>query len=170
VLGPAERTQVVQQFFRGNPVEKSVCCTFFKKRVRFVNSWDLVDGSAYQVLGTHLLLHPADRKVLYKLAKSKHWWERRIAIIATYAFIRAGESKDTLALAETLLHDPHDLMHKAVGWMLRELGQRVSNTLLRTFLGKHAEQMPRTALRYAIEHFTAAERKRWLAVRQARGS
>jgi 3-methyladenine DNA glycosylase AlkD len=106
------------------------------------------------------------RAPLMALAASKSMWERRVAMIATYAFIRRGESKDALAIAERLLGDQHDLMHKAVGWMLREVGKRVSLEDLRGFLKKHAPDMPRTALRYAIERMNESERKKWMSMKR----
>lgn len=131
---------------------------------RFVNNWDLVDTSAPQLLGAWLL--DRDRKALRKLARSPSLWERRIAMLSTQAFIAKGEHEDALALAALLLGDEHDLMHKAVGWMLREVGEHIDPELLRAFLREHAPDMPRTALRYAIEHFDAEERALWLAVKQ----
>lgn len=131
---------------------------------RFVNNWDLVDTSAPKLLGAWLL--DRDRRVLRRLARSRLLWERRIAIVTTLAFIVRGEHQDALELAALLLGDEHDLLHKAVGWMLREVGARIDPALLRGFLEAHAPDMPRTALRYAIEHFPKEERARWLAVRR----
>ncbi len=126
----------------------------------WINNWDLVDSSAPQILGTWLLAR--DRQVLYRLAKSKSLWEQRIAIIATQALIRAGQFADTLALCEHFLPHPHDLIHKACGWMLREVGKR-DGAVLRRFLQQHAGRMPRTMLRYAIEKFSPTERQHYLA-------
>jgi 3-methyladenine DNA glycosylase AlkD len=131
-----------------------------------LNNWDLVDVIAPVIIGGWLLERPADRKLLRKYAKSTDLWERRIAIVATLAFIRAGDFGDTLAISEVLLGDKHDLIHKATGWMLREVGKR-DVAVLRGFLGEHAARMPRTALRYAIERLPEAERKAWLAVPRA---
>jgi 3-methyladenine DNA glycosylase AlkD len=133
---------------------------FYLKHTKFVNNWDLVDGSAPYIVGQHLLTRP--RGILYRLAKSRNLWERRIAIIATMPFIRAGEIEDTFAIAKLLLADDHDLIHKAVGWMLRETGKKSAPALLR-FLKENYPALPRTTLRYAIERFPAAERKRLLA-------
>lgn len=127
----------------------------------WINNWDLVDSSAPQILGAWLLTR--DRRVLYRLAKSRSLWEQRIAIIATQAFIRDGQFDDTLALCEHFLAHPHDLIHKACGWMLREVGQR-DRAVLQRFLQQHAGRMPRTMLRYAIEKFPAAERQHYLAM------
>jgi len=133
---------------------------------RHVNNWDLVDDSAAPILGAWL--QDKDRALLYRLIASPLLWERRIAMVATHHFIRAGESKDALRLARLLLDDPEDLMHKAAGWTLREVGKRVSREDLSDFLGKNAHRMPRTMLRYAIEHYPENERKRWLDARGAR--
>ena len=124
-----------------------------------MNNWDLVDGSAPYIVGQHLLTRP--RKVLYRLAKSRSIWERRIAIVSTSTFIRAGEIEDTFAIAKLLLADDHDLIHKAMGWMLREAGKQSAPALLR-FLKQNYSALPRTALRYAIERFPAARRKKML--------
>lgn len=126
-----------------------------------VNNWDLVDLSAPNIVGAHLLRR--DRTILQRLAGSASLWERRIAIVATFAFIRQGESRETFAIAETLLADPHDLIHKAAGWMLREVGKRVSAAELTAFLEGRRRRMPRTMLRYAIERFPPEERARLLA-------
>jgi len=129
------------------------------KHARLVNNWDLVDCSATQIVGAHLW--EKDRAVLYQLARSSNLWERRIAIIATFHFIKRGEVTDTLKLALILLSDTEDLIHKAVGWMLREAGKR---DLERTesFLREHYQRMPRTMLRYAIERFPERKRLRYL--------
>ena len=125
-----------------------------------INNWDLVDVSA-PIIGAYLIQTPDPYPLLTKLAKSKSLWERRVAIIFTFAFIRAGELDPTIEISELLLKDEHDLIHKAVGWMLRELGKR-DGVLLRKFLTDHSKQMPRTTLRYAIEKMSESERKRWL--------
>ena len=125
-----------------------------------INNWDLVDVSA-PIIGAFLIETPDPYPLLTKLAKSKNLWERRTAMIFTFAFIRAGELDPTIDIAEQLLKDQHDLIHKAVGWMLRELGKR-NIDLLRQFLSTHAHQMPRTSLRYAIERMPERERKKWL--------
>lgn len=132
---------------------------FYLKHVKYINNWDLVDATAPYILGDWLL--SADRDILYTFAQSKKLWERRISIISTLAFIRAGDFKDTIKISELLLKDSHDLMHKAVGWMLREVGKRDELVLVR-FLNTHAHVMPRTALRYAIEKFPESRRKAYL--------
>lgn len=133
---------------------------FYLKHTKFVNNWDLVDTSAPYIVGQHLLTRP--RKILYHLAKSSDLWERRIAIVSTQMLIRAGEIEDTIAIAKLLLTDNHDLIHKAVGWMLREAGKQSAPALLR-FIKQNYTALPRTTLRYAIERFPAAQRKRILA-------
>jgi 3-methyladenine DNA glycosylase AlkD len=125
-----------------------------------INNWDLVDLSAPGIVGAHL--DTRSRAPLDTLAKSRSVWERRIAIVATYYFIRRDEFDDTLRIATTLLGDSHDLIHKAVGWMLREVGKRDERVLER-FLDEHALAMPRTALRYSIERMSPAKRKRYMA-------
>ncbi|AQG80962.1 DNA alkylation repair protein [Spirosoma montaniterrae] len=125
----------------------------------YVNNWDLVDVTCPHVLGRHLLNN--DRSVLYDLAGEDHLWSQRIAIVTTLAFIRLGQFGDTFALAERLLPHKHDLIHKAIGWMLREVGKR-SPDALEEFLHDHLPQMPRTALRYAIEKFDPARRQYYL--------
>jgi 3-methyladenine DNA glycosylase AlkD len=127
-----------------------------------INNWDLVDVTAEHVVGGWLWARPERGRTLDRLARSRSLWERRIAVLATLHFIRRGEFADTLRLATALRDDPHDLMHKAVGWMLREVGKR-DRAALDGFLAEHAARMPRTMLRYAIEKHGAAERARWLA-------
>jgi 3-methyladenine DNA glycosylase AlkD len=127
-----------------------------------VNNWDLVDASAPYLLGEHLIVR-ADRGVLYRLARSKKLWERRIAMVSCLTLIRARDLEDPLKIAELLLKDEHDLMHKAVGWMLREVGKQSSEALA-GFLNRHGDHMPRTALRYAIERMQPEERQRYLAM------
>lgn len=125
-----------------------------------VNNWDLVDASA-PYFGEYLIDQPDRVKILMKLAKNKDLWVQRVAIILTFALIRAGNNKPTLILAKEFLNHPHDLIHKATGWMLREVGKR-DLAALRGFLIQHVHQMPRTMLRYSIEHLPKSERKRWL--------
>jgi 3-methyladenine DNA glycosylase AlkD len=138
---------------------KKKIVNFYLKNLKGVNNWDLVDGSADKILGSYLI--DKDKSLLYKLAKSKSIWERRIAIIATFWFIRDSKFDDTIKIIELLLDDKHDLIHKACGWMLREVGKR-NVSVLRKFLRKHHKTMPRTMLRYSIERFSKAERKKWM--------
>jgi len=125
-----------------------------------INNWDLVDTSAPYILGHHLLNE--DREILYTFAKSPNLWKKRIAVLSTFAFIKEKDFKDALKLAELLLFEEHDLMHKAIGWMLREIGNRSLATEER-FLKKYYREMPRMMLRYAIEKFPEKKRKAYLA-------
>lgn len=150
---------LVEQFTNGDVIQQRIISNFYLKNTKHINNWDLVDLSASKILGRWLL--DKDTTVLYKLIRSNNLWERRIAIVATYAFIRANQFKHTIKLSEKLLHDKHDLMHKAVGWMLREMGKRSIDDLI-NFLNKHSEIMPRTMLRYAIEKFPEKERRKYL--------
>ncbi len=134
---------------------------FYLANTSSINNWDLVDLSAPAILGAYLLEKPKSRQTLYTLAQSKNLWEKRIAMVATLTFIRHQEFDDTLKLAQILLHDDHDLIHKAVGWMLREVGKR-NQLLLENFLNPHSTQMPRTMLRYAIEKLEEDKRQFYL--------
>ena len=155
---------LVAQYERGN---EPAIFDFYLKHTKFVNNWDLVDTSAPYMVGRHLLTRP--RKILYRLAKSRNLWERRIAIVSTLALIRVGEIEDTFAIAKLLLADEHDLIHKAVGWMLREAGKQSAPALLR-FLKENYSALPRTTLRYAIERFPAPRRESMLAACSANAS
>jgi 3-methyladenine DNA glycosylase AlkD len=148
--------------FRAAPPEgKQAICKLYLRNTRYINNWDLVDISAPRIVGEWL--KDKSRAPLYKLARSPLLWERRIAMVACFAFIYDGESSDALAIARLLLGDRHDLLHKAVGWMLREVGKRCSEKELLSFLRAHYARLPRTALRYAIERFPERKRKRLLA-------
>jgi 3-methyladenine DNA glycosylase AlkD len=142
--------------------EQKKIFNFYMKQVKagYVNNWDLVDVTA-PIIGAYLVGENDPYPLLEKLARSKSLWERRVAIIFTFAFIRAGELDPTIEISRRLLKDDHDLIHKAVGWMLREDGKR-DGQLLRTFLTANASQMPRTMLRYSIEKFSESERRKWL--------
>jgi 3-methyladenine DNA glycosylase AlkD len=150
---------LVEQFTNGDVMKQRAVAKFYLKNTNYINNWDLVDLTASKILGSWLL--DKDTAILYKLIKSNNLWERRIAIVATYAFIKADNLKHTLKLSEKLLNDTHDLMHKASGWMLREMGKR-SIKDLKTFLNKYSRTMPRTMLRYAIEKLPERERKFYL--------
>lgn len=132
---------------------------FYLSNLDFVNNWDLVDSSCYQILGH--FYWKKDKSLFYELADSGHLWRQRVAMISSYFWIKKGEFADALALAEKLKNHPHDLMHKAVGWMLREIGNRDFEVELE-FLKKHYQAMPRTALRYAIEKFPEELRQDFL--------
>ena len=153
---------LVKKYEKGSDEDKKSIYDFYLSHLDRINNWDLVDLSSPNIVGDYLLTHP--RKVLYKLAGSSNLWHRRVAVLATSTFIRHGEFTDTLALATILLHDSHDLIHKAVGWMLREVGKRDLPTLL-SFLDTHTTKMPRTMLRYAIEKLTPATRKHYLSLK-----
>jgi 3-methyladenine DNA glycosylase AlkD len=150
---------LVMQSSKADVVGKKAIHKFYLANTRSINNWDLVDLSAPQIVGAFLA--DKDRKILYKLARSKSLWQRRIAIVATFAFIRADDFGDTLALAEILLGDREDLLHKATGWMLREVGKR-DLPALEGFLDKHTLAMPRTMLRYAIEKLPEKKRLAYL--------
>jgi 3-methyladenine DNA glycosylase AlkD len=132
---------------------------FYLSNTRYINNWDLVDGSCRPILGEHLKTH--SRAVLDKLCRSRSLWERRIAVISTMSLIWVGELDDAYRISEALIEDKHDLMHKAVGWVLREAGRKDRGRLL-AFLKTHYARIPRTALRYAIEHFPPHQRKKLL--------
>lgn len=136
---------------------------FYLANTAYINNWDLVDLSCIYILGEYLLERPHD--ILFALSESANMWEQRISIVTTLAFIRKGKFDTTLALAEKFLSHPHDLMHKATGWMLREVGKKDLDTL-RSFLDTHAPRMPRTALRYAIEKMNPTERTRYLSIKK----
>lgn len=152
---------LTDKFKKGNEKVREEIFNFYLKSTKHINNWDLVDASAYKIVGEYL---NKNRKVeiLENLAKSKNLWEKRIAIISTYQFILGGSSKTTYEIANLLLNDRHDLIHKAVGWMLRETGKRVSQKELEEFLKPRYKTMPRTMLRYAIEKFDKDKRKAYL--------
>lgn len=153
---------LVYRFKRGNELEKKDIYDFYLAHTKYINNWDIVDSSASHIVGPWLENRPEKMKTLAKLAKSELLWERRIAIIATFHYIREGRADETLQIAEILLHDNHDLIQKAVGWMLREAGKRVDRELLEAFLDKHAVDMPRTSLIYALEHLNATAKKNYM--------
>ena len=151
---------LVEKARRGDDATRKRIYGLYLKNTRFINNWDLVDLSAEHIVGAYL--DGADRGPLFRLARSGSLWERRIAILATFHDIRRGIPDHTLALADVLVGDRHDLIHKAVGWMLREVGKRCSADTLRDFLRPRYRSMPRTMLRYAIERFPEEERKGYL--------
>ena len=143
--------------------ERKKIFDFYLKQVRAerVNNWDIVDVSA-PWMGVYLVEVEDPMPLLIKLSRSKSLWQRRVSIILTFALIRAGDLEPTIIIAQSLLKDDQDLIHKAVGWMLRELGKK-DVMMLRRFLSEHAHEMPRTMLRYSIEKLPERERKKWLA-------
>ncbi len=156
---------LTEDFARADTRTRAQIARWYLAHTRRVNNWDLVDTSAPRIIGTYLRDNDSkiDRNILYKLAMSENIWERRIAIVSTLAFIVENDFVDALKIAEMLLDDTHDLIHKAVGWMLREVGKRSERTLTQ-FLDTHAAHMPRTSLRYAIERLSPAKKKRYMSV------
>jgi 3-methyladenine DNA glycosylase AlkD len=152
------------QYAKAETAEKERIFEFYLANTGRINNWDLVDLSAPNIVGEFLRDKPRHRGVLATLARSGDLWERRIAMLATLAFIRAGEFAPTLAIARRLLGDGHDLIHKAVGWMLREVGKR-DQTVEEAFLAEHVPAMPRTMLRYAIEKFPPQKRAHYMGLR-----
>src|SRR5919106_133388 len=150
---------LVRVYAQGEEAIKKQVYERYMENTRFINSWDLVDSSAASIVGAYLLKR--NKKPLYALVKSGDLWERRIAIMASFHFIKRDEFDDSLKIAKLLLHDKEDLIHKAVGWMLREIGKRHLPSE-EDFLGKQYRNMPRTMLRYAIERFPEAKRRRYL--------
>lgn len=138
---------------------------FYLSQTQYINNWDLVDLSSEYILGEYLLNQPHD--ILFTLSDSSNMWEQRIAIVSTLTFIRNNQFETTLTLAEKYLSHKHDLIHKATGWMLREVGKRDIETL-KNFLNVHAQNMPRTTLRYAIEKLSSEERQQYLSIKQQR--
>jgi len=151
---------LVRRFERGDDAGRRRIYDLYLKNTRWINNWDLVDTSAPHIVGAWLL--DKNRAILRQLAKSKNLWERRIAVLATQTFIRHHEFADTLEIVRSLLDDTHDLIHKACGWMLREIGNRDEGAL-DSFLANHVRQMPRTMLRYAIEKLPEHRRKAWMS-------
>jgi len=131
----------------------------------FINNWDLVDATCKDVIGRYLI--DKDRTPLYNLAKSPILWERRVAIVSTFAFLALGQPTDTLAIAELLMNDAHDLIHKSSGWLVREAGKKCGEPVLTDWLDKHATQMPRTMLRYAIERLPEPTRRYYLHLKHS---
>lgn len=153
---------LVRQYHAGDAAKRAAIHRCYVRNRRHVNNWDLVDLSAEHLVGAHL--RRSERGFLRRLAASPVLWDRRIAILATLHYVKEGQYGDTLAIARLLLDDPHDLIHKAVGWMLREIGKR-DRTVEEKFLLRYAPRMPRTMLRYAIERFPKKTRHRYLALR-----
>lgn len=150
---------LVYQFSRADKDKQDKIYHLYLKNTKYINNWDLVDSSAHHIVGAYL--ENKDRSILMKLSKSKLIWDRRIAIIATAYFIQNSHYKETLQISKILLNDKEDLIHKAIGWMLREIGKRDLDEEVK-FLNRHYKNMPRTMLRYSIEKFSKAERNKYL--------
>lgn len=153
---------LVAQYKKASTSERKIIYEFYLAHTSGVNNWDLVDTSCYHIVGRHIYDNPSELPTLDRLAASSNLWERRIAMVSTLYFLMQSDPSATLHMAETLVDDRHDLMQKAVGWMLREMGKRVDQQLLIEFLAHHYHTMPRTALRYAIEHFSPETRRAYL--------
>ncbi|MBW1727398.1 MAG: DNA alkylation repair protein [Deltaproteobacteria bacterium] len=150
---------LVSKYSKGNETVKKRIYELYLQHTKFINSWDLVDGSAQHIVGAFLM--DKSKEPLYRLAKSNSLWERRIAILSTFYFIKHHNFSETIKISKILLTDEQDLIHKAVGWMLREIGKR-DITAEEIFLKKYYKSMPRTMLRYAIEKFPKSKRKKYL--------
>lgn len=150
---------LVLKYEKTNEIERKKIVDLYLKNTKNINNWDLVDTSASYILGEYLL--DKKRDILYKFSKSKSMWERRIAIISTHTFIKQKQFQDTLRISRELFADKEDLIHKAVGWMLREVGRK-DEKILKNFLKQNIKEIPRTTLRYAIERFNQIERKSFL--------
>ncbi|MDR1881608.1 MAG: DNA alkylation repair protein [Prevotella sp.] len=150
---------LVERFKKAKETERKEIYDYYLSQTGYINNWDLVDLSAKDIVGEYLV--DKDRSVLYKLAESDLLWDQRISILATFAFIRRGDLVDIFALSEKLLRHKHDLMHKAIGWMLREAGKKDKDKLC-TFLDRYHKEMPRTMLRYSIEKFSPEERSHYM--------
>jgi 3-methyladenine DNA glycosylase AlkD len=155
---------MTEQAKRADDAHHKALVDLYLRRTDRVNNWDIVDTSCRDVVGDYIYKHPEKLHVLRELAGSKDIWERRIAMVSTWQFIRMRQLEPTFEIAELLLGDKQDLIHKAVGWMLREAGKRDADRL-REFLTEHIARMPRTALRYAIEHFDSDERQYFMRLR-----
>lgn len=151
---------LVGKFNQAAESEKKEIFNFYLSQTKNINNWDLVDLSAEKIIGPYLF--SKGKNILFRLAKSRNIWDRRIAVIASFYFIKQGHPETTLELAKILLNDKHDLIQKAVGWMLREIGKRCSEQVEEEFLKKYCRKMPRTMLRYAIERLPQQKRKEYL--------
>lgn len=149
------------KFPKADKASKKAIVDFYLKNTKHINNWDLIDLSSVEILGNYILEHPTYKRIIYKFSKSKNLWERRISIISTFELIRNKQFTDSLKIAETLLCDKEDLIQKAVGWMLREIGKRELRTE-ESFLDQHYKVMPRTMLRYAIEKFSEEKRAHYM--------
>ncbi len=150
---------LVKKYSKSDTAGQQQIYEYYLSHLKYINNWDLVDLTAPNIVGNYLLAK--DKSILYKLARSTNLWERRVSILSTFTFIRNQQFEDTLAISEILLHDKHDLIHKAVGWMLREMGKRDLSKLI-SFLDKFASTMPRTMLRYSIEKLTKEQKTHYM--------
>jgi 3-methyladenine DNA glycosylase AlkD len=150
---------LASKYVKGNKTDKERIYRLYLEKTKFINNWDLVDGSAQHIVGDYLV--DKNKAPLFRLAKSENLWERRIAIMATFYFIKHGKYEETMKIAKILLADKEDLIHKAVGWMLREIGKR-DMIIEERFLKQYYKEMPRTMLRYAIEKFPEPKRQTYL--------
>lgn len=152
---------MVQQYDKAdNTNKKDMLFNLYISNINRINNWNLVDNSAHLIVGRYLF--NSDRKLLFDLAKSNNMWERRISIVSTWYFIRQGEYKDTFTIADMLINDKEDLIHKATGWMLREIGKKIINELI-LYLDKNYRIMPRTMLRYSIEKLDSKQKSHYLS-------
>ena len=160
---------LTDQYGRGDTKMRKAIFDLYLKNTKYINNWDLVDLSAKYIVGAQIANGAADEKIVLRLARSRSLWERRIAVLATFYPIAKGDARLALVVAELLVNDMHDLIHKAVGWMLREMGKRCSRKEEEAFLDRHAATMPRTMLRYALEHFSPKRKEYYMSLRTRRG-
>ncbi|MCB9802392.1 DNA alkylation repair protein [Candidatus Nomurabacteria bacterium] len=153
---------LVEQYNKGDLKKQKQIFQAYLKNYQYINNWDLVDLSAPKIVGAYLFVHPQEKNILEKLAQSNNLWKKRVAMVSTFYFIYQGQSAETIKLAKILLNDSHDLIHKATGWMLREVGKRCEQKILLDFLNQHYQKMPRTCLRYAIERLPEKTRQAYL--------
>lgn len=154
---------LVHRYSKAKPEQKAEWLKLFLDQLDYVNNWDLVDSSAPKILGEHLLKHPGERKILKQLASSGNLWRERVSVVATMPLIRNNEFSEILELCKRFLNHPHDLMHKATGWMLRDVGDR-DVEVLHQFLDRNTPSMPRTMLRYCLEHQTPAIKQHYMSM------
>lgn len=152
---------LVGQYKKSDLKNKDIITSFYLKNKKYINNWDLVDTSAPNILGDHIVLKRTNIQILDKLSMSQNIWDKRISILATFSLIRNADYGKTIELCSYFINDKNDLIHKACGWMLREVGKKSKPTLL-SFLKMYSSKMPRTMLRYSIEHLNINERKFWL--------
>ena len=157
---------LVEKFEKSDSKDRKEIFDFYLKNTKWINNWDLVDSSASYIVGEYLDGNKDKMKILKKLAISKSLWERRISMISTFAYLNKGRSDEAIEIAEILINDAHDLIQKAIGWMLREMGKKVSEKVLFKFLDKYAKTMPRTSLRYAIERMPTQKKNYYMGLKK----